>query len=104
MPTGKSPTRKAPRPNVQLPDQVKRAQEFEKKKQEKIRAAKQDKAEKETDGCTFEPETNVKSEDARDIDTFYKDQKSFLEKKQKKIYDKKQEDQEKEIEGVTHEP
>lgn len=82
MPTGKSPIRRAPRPNVKLPDQVKRAEEFERKRLEKIRAAKLDKADKETDGCTFEPELNPKVDDStRDLDAFINDKKDFLEKK-----------------------
>ena len=105
MPTGKSPTRRAPRPNVKLPDQVKRAEEFERKRLEKIRAAKQDKADKETDGCTFEPELNPKVDDStRDLDAFINDKKDFLEKKQKKIQDKQMEDKDKEVEGLTHKP
>ena len=66
----------------------------------------QQKNDKETDGCTFEPELYGKKENdtTRDLDTFIKDQNSFLERKQKKIYDKKMQDKDEEIDGVTHEP
>lgn len=101
-------TQNSARP-YKLPDQVKRAQEYEQRKQDKIRQKQFQKEQEELAECEFEPDIYQSrvpgiNDTQRDLYDFLGDQQQFLQNKHEKIEEKKLLQIGKELDQVYHEP
>jgi hypothetical protein len=91
--------------NIDRREYLKREQDFDRARNEKLEALQREKRAKEVEECSFTPATNKpRFSEQRDLYGFLSDQQRFLENKNMKILQNKQEKVEKEVEEIRSQP